>query len=575
MSPIFTTTTVCTHEDNITEHDGPSKLQDIEAVDSSQPAGVQQMQAITMVWNKKWLILAFALIWLISFTDSLQQQANYTWTPFVTSSFLKHGLTGITTIVANIVGGVSKLPLAKFIDLVGRPQGFLVCLSSVIMALILMAVCQNVQTYAAAQVFYWAGMNGITTVLNIFIADTSTMRNRAILFAFASTPYICNTFAGPELGQLFMKYSTWRWGYGAFAIITPIMCIPFWTIFFIMSRRADKKGVITKEKVKRTIREVIMFWCIEFDVVGIILICGGFSIFLLPFSLAGYQQDGWESPMIIAMIVWGLVLLTAFAAWERFLAPKSFFPFHLMKDRSVIGAALLGANTWLAFYSFKMYYSSYLQVVFQLSIAKAGYVTNIYNIVSCTWALIISLAFKHTDRFKWGAVIAVPIQILMTALMIRFRQPGTPIGLLVMVEVFCAIAGGTTVMVEQLSVMSAVPHENIAVGLALTGMITLVGGAIGQSISAAMWTQIVPHRIEKYLPADMKSQAHDIYGSLPYQLALPWGSSARQAVVQAYADVQLLMVITGTCALLPCLLWTMMLKNYKLSEHPSRKGVVW
>jgi len=69
---------------------------------------------------------------LISFVNSLQQQANFTWKPYVTSTFMKHGLTAMTDIVANIVGGVSKLPLAKFIDLVGRPQGFLVCLVCII-----------------------------------------------------------------------------------------------------------------------------------------------------------------------------------------------------------------------------------------------------------------------------------------------------------------------------------------------------------------------------------------------------------------------------------------------------------
>lgn len=77
---------------------------------------------------------------LISFINSLQQQANFTWKPYVTSTFAKHGLTAMTDIVANIVGGVSKLPLAKFIDLVGRPQGFLICLICIV-------ICKSCQLY--------------------------------------------------------------------------------------------------------------------------------------------------------------------------------------------------------------------------------------------------------------------------------------------------------------------------------------------------------------------------------------------------------------------------------------------
>jgi MFS family permease len=129
----------------------------------------------------------------------------------------------------------------------------------------MMAVGQNVQTYAAAQVFYWTGMNGMDYVLNIFIADTSLLKNRLIWLSVTQSPFLCNSFAGPKLGETFLKYSTWRWGYGVFAIITPFMCIPFWTIFWLMSSRAKKLGVIEKEKSGRTVGQSIMHWGTEFD----------------------------------------------------------------------------------------------------------------------------------------------------------------------------------------------------------------------------------------------------------------------------------------------------------------------
>jgi len=543
-------------------------------VNSTAPAGVRKMEAITLVWTKPWMIAAYAFIWLIFFTDSLQQQSNYSWTPYVTSSFYLHGLTAITGVVANIVGGISKLPLARFIDVVGRPQGFLLMLVFVVLSLVLMGVCQNVQTYAAAQVFYWTGMNGIAYVMNIFIADTSSMKNRAILFAFTTTPYISNTFAGPALGQAFLDHSTWRWGYGAFAIITPAMCVPFWTIFVIMMRRAKGQEIIVKEKSGRTAPQSIIFWLVEFDVVGLLLICGGFSLLLLPFSLAAYQGEGWKSPMIICMIVFGFVLLATFAVWEKYLAPKTFFPFYLLANRSVVGACLLGGNLWISFYSYKMYFGSYLQVVFQLSVSKAGYITNIFNIVSCTWGPIIAIAARKTDRFKWALLAAFPVQVLMTGLMIHFRQPNTEIALLVMVEVFGAMCGAMFVMGEQLAAMNAVPHENVAVSLALLSMITSLGGSIGMAISGAIWTQTLPGKIEHYLPADMKNETANIYASLVTQLSYEWDSPVRQAIVSAYGDTQKLMVITGLVTLLPCIIWILMIKNFKLSEHKQNGGLV-
>jgi len=221
-----------------------------------------------------------------------------------------------------------------------------------------------------------------------------------------------------------------------------------------------------------------------------------------------------------------------------------------------------------------MYYSSYLQVVFGVSVAKAGYITNIFNIVSCAWGVIFAFAIRYTDRYKWAAVVALPVQILMTGLMIHFRRPGTQIGLLVMIEVFNAMCGAMMVAVEQLAVMAAVPHENVAVGLALLAMVTSIGGSVGQTISTAIWTQTVPKKIVEYLPAELKDQGPIIYASIVTQLGYAWDSPERQAVVRAYGDAQRLMVIVGTCALVPCILWVVMLKDYKLSERGTRKGLI-
>lgn len=128
-----------------------------------------------------------------------------------------------------------------------------------------MTVCVNIETYLAAQVFYWVGMNGMDYVLNIFIADTSVLKNRLIWIAITGSPYIFSGFAGPKLGDAFLKHSTWRWGYASFAIITPFMCIPFWAIFWVMSRKAKKNALITREKSYRTLGQSIVHWSVEFD----------------------------------------------------------------------------------------------------------------------------------------------------------------------------------------------------------------------------------------------------------------------------------------------------------------------
>jgi hypothetical protein len=54
----------------------------------------------------------------------MQQQIQFQVAFYVTSSFALLPLTGTTNIVSGIVGGVFRLPTAKFIDLIGRAEGF-------------------------------------------------------------------------------------------------------------------------------------------------------------------------------------------------------------------------------------------------------------------------------------------------------------------------------------------------------------------------------------------------------------------------------------------------------------------
>ncbi len=59
--------------------------------------------------------------------------------------------------MSSIIGGLVQLPLAKVLDIWGRPQGYALMSLFLTLGLMMMAVCRNVETYAAAQVFYWVG----------------------------------------------------------------------------------------------------------------------------------------------------------------------------------------------------------------------------------------------------------------------------------------------------------------------------------------------------------------------------------------------------------------------------------
>ena len=181
---------------------------------------------------------------------------------------------------------------------------------------------------------------------------------------------------------------------------------------------------------------------------------------------------------------------------------------------------------------------------------------------------------RYTGRFKWLGLAAVPVSAISTILMIYFRHPGTHISLIVLIQIFMAFSGGTLVMTEQLAAMSAVPHNEVAVVLALEGLFMSIGGSIGQSISGAIWTNLLPDKLVEYLPASEKANWEDIYGSLEVQMSYPIGSATRDAIIMAYGYVQRRMLLAGVF-LMPLALGCVLLwRNIDVKGKQQTRGMV-
>jgi hypothetical protein len=307
---------------------------------------------------------------------------------------------------------------------------------------------------------------------------------------------------------------------------------------------------------------------------GVFLLIAGFTLLLLPLTLAESQPHKWQSASIITMIVIGGVLIIVFAVWERFFAPKPFMPYHLLTSRTVIGACLLDLCYQVAYYCWYSYFTSYLQVVYDVSLTQAGYISAIFDFVSPIWLLCAGFLMRVTGRFKWLLMCAVPLYMLAVGLMIYFRRPGHNVGYICMCQVFMGLGGGTMILTMQVAVMAASSHGDYAAMLALLSLFGNIGGAVGNSISGAIWTNTLPQKLQEFLPANAMDQWRDIYESLDVQLSYPVGSATRDAIIAAYAVAQRNMLIAGTAIMALSLGWALMIKNLKLKEIDSMVGVV-
>lgn len=306
---------------------------------------------------------------------------------------------------------------------------------------------------------------------------------------------------------------------------------------------------------------------------GVILVGAGLPLFLLPFSIAGSSASKW-SPGIILMIALGSIFLAAFALFECFCSPKPFVPFQLLCSRNVMGSFVLSSVLFIAYYCWDGYFTSYLQVVHQLSVYQAGYVANTYVMLGSLWAFVAGWLIRSSDRFKWLALCAVPVHILSGVLMVCFRQPEMPIFLVVLPQVLQALGGSTLVVTEQMAVMAVAKHGEVASLIALLGLSSAVGSGIGSSVSGAIWTNTVYAELLRLLPDDTKDRARAIYESLHLQLSYPVGSPVRDAIIQAYTIAQRRMLLAGLCILLLAIPAVAVWRDVRVSQFRQVKGRV-
>lgn len=116
-----------------------------------------------------------------------------------------------------------------------------------------------------SQVFYTIGFGGMTYCVDVITADASQLRDRGLAYAFTSSPYIITAFAGPKAADEFYYNINWRWGFGAFAIIFPIVAAPLYFVLRWNLSKAKKEGVVSRQESGRTFLQNVWHYLVEFD----------------------------------------------------------------------------------------------------------------------------------------------------------------------------------------------------------------------------------------------------------------------------------------------------------------------
>ena len=536
--------------------------------------GVARVEALSAAMTLGDRILIFAGVFLVAYAYGLDGTLRYTYQPYATASFADHSLSATINVVRSVIAAAAQPTSAKIADVFGRVE--LVCVSVFfyVLGTIIEAVATDVSTYAGGSVIYQVGYTMIILLVEVIVADITSTRARLFFSYLPAVPFIINTWVSGNIAEAVLGATTWHWGVGMWCIIYPVCAAPLILGLSLVSRRARRQGRLDNYRSSFRIlgfqslaRE--LFWLL--DVVGIILLIAVFALILVPLTLAGGFHSEWKTAHVIAPLVVGLLCIPVFVIWEL-RAPHPLVPFALIKDRGVwapMGIALL-----LNFaYSMQAdYLYTVLVVAFDFSINTATRVTSLYSFVSVIVGPLLGLVVYKVRRLKIFIVFGTALYLVGFGLLVRYRGSVTSDSRagVIGAQVVLGVAGGLFAYPTQACLQVRLKHEHLAVVTGLFLATYNIGSALGNTVSGALWTQLLPSLLDNKLQNINSTLAASAYAD-PFGAATQWpvGTPERTALIDAYQSIQRLLTITGISLCVPLIAFALALRNPKLNDEQT------
>ena len=124
----------------------------------------------------------------------------------------------------------------------------------------------------------------------------------------------------------------------------------------------------------------------------------------------------------------------------------------------------------------------------------------------------------------------------------------------------------------QLGIQAVARHQEVGIATAMFLTFTSLGGSVGSAIAGAIWTSILPARLEKYLPDMSKDERARLFNDFEYAMSFGRGSAERQGIVKAYVDVMRILSVTATLAALPMIAFVTAMKEVRLENPRTSSG---
>ncbi|KAL1744126.1 major facilitator superfamily domain-containing protein [Schizophyllum fasciatum] len=513
-------------------------------------SGVTRMEAIHRAvqhhrTGKRTLWLIGASIIVCAWAYSLDMATTSNYSPLAVSSFKQHssGLPSLS-IATNVIAAVCKPFIAKTSDITSRPYTYILILCFYVAGYVTVALSPTLGVYVAGEILVAIGSSGLDLMNEVIVADLTTLEWRAFVGSMLSTPFLINTWFSGRIVEAFSTGERWRWGYGMFAIIMPVVLAPAIATLIHLDREAQREGIVNIASSNAARRAAHPSWweqtrrnMVEIDAIGLLLLGFGWAMALLPFVLNTKMKEGWNSPRMIIMELLGISSLAGYVFFEAYYSPMPSAPRRLLTNRTFISAIIIDFVYMLCGFLRSVYFPSYVLIVKTWSTRNWVYFNNTTTFSLCIFGLIAGLIQRWTHRYKTLQIIGLVVKMIGIGVLLRGTSASSSTASLLTSQILIGAGGACSVVGSRVASQASVPHQDLALTVALLALWTKIGAAIGSAAAAMIWSHKMPGHMRQFMPANVTdAQIKEFLGDIKKIRAYDIDDPIRVGAIAAYKE---------------------------------------
>jgi EmrB/QacA subfamily drug resistance transporter len=288
---------------------------------------------------------------------------------------------------------------------------------------------------------------------------------------------------GPTIGGFITDNIGWEW---VFFVNVPIGLVAIPMVSLTMP------NIVQSRSGNRSI-----------DWLGVFLLVGAVTPFLLALSLGGSKDFPWDSASIIGMFVMSVVFLGLFI-WREARAAEPIIPLDLFKSRifslSIITVTLVGFGMFGAIINLPLF----IQGVQGQSATSSGNAILPLMFGSIVFSIISGQIVSRTGKYRILAIVG-QIIIAFGMFLLSTMTMDIPTWQTAIYMVIMGIGLGIAQPLYTLIVQNAFPQSRLGVVTSATTFFRSIGGTIGVALFGTIVNNRFVAEYRAQLPAQLKS----------------------------------------------------------------------